>query len=109
MRAPASKLATAEDLRGLGDARFEVIGGKPSNAKNDLVDKLRAYQRARVPHYWIIDPDLQVLTVYRYRSGTYEVALTAGREETVHAEPFEAVALSVGVFFGDDTPPPAGR
>jgi hypothetical protein len=52
---------------------------------------------------------LQVLTVYRYGSETYEVALTAGRDETVHAEPFDAVALFVGVFFGDDTPPPAGR
>jgi Uma2 family endonuclease len=74
----------------------------PSNAKNDLVDKLRAYRRVQVPHYWIVDPDLQVLTVYRYGNETYEVALTAGRDETVYAEPFDAVPLAVGVFFGDE-------
>lgn len=66
-----------------------------SNAKNGLVDKLRAYQRAQVPHYWIVDPDQEVLTIYRFGTQTYEVALTAGRDETVHAEPFEAVPMSV--------------
>ena len=74
----------------------------PSNAKTDLVDKLRAYQRARVPHYWIVDPEEQVLTVYRFGTETYEVALTAGRDETVRAEPCESVELAVGVFFGDE-------
>jgi Uma2 family endonuclease len=73
-----------------------------SNARNDLVDKLRAYQRAEAPHYWIVDPDQEVLTAYRFGSGTYEVALTAGRDETVRAEPFGEVDLRVGVFFGDD-------
>ena len=72
----------------------------PSNARTDLVDKLRAYQRAKVPHYGIADPVQQVLTVDRYGNGTYEVALTAGREETVNAEPFDAVPFPVAVFFG---------
>ena len=73
-----------------------------SNAKTDLVDKLRVYQRDSIPHYWIVDPVEQVLTVYRHSGSTYEVALTAGREETVHAEPFDAVALPVGILCGDD-------
>ena len=74
----------------------------PSNAKNDLVHKLRAYQRAGVPHYWIVDPDEQVLTVYRHGGSRYEVVLTATGDEVVNAEPFEAVSLPVGVFFGAD-------
>jgi Uma2 family endonuclease len=73
-----------------------------SNARTDLVDKLRVYARAAVPHYWIADPDEEVLTVYRHRGSTYEVALTAARGETVRAEPFESVELPVGVLFGDD-------
>lgn len=74
----------------------------PSNAKTDLVSKLRVYQRAAVPHYWIVDPDAQVLTVYRHRGTSYEVALTATRGELVRAEPFDDVELPVGLLFGDD-------
>lgn len=73
-----------------------------SNARTDLVEKLRVYQRAGIPHYWIVDPVAQVLPVYRHGGKSYEVASTAGRDETVHAEPFDAVPLPVGVFFGDD-------
>ncbi|MDQ3030859.1 MAG: Uma2 family endonuclease [Myxococcota bacterium] len=76
-----------------------------SNARRDLVDKLRVYQRAGVPHYWIIDPQEQVLTVYRHSGATYEVALTATRGETIHAEPFDAVPLPVAILFGDDPEP----
>ena len=74
----------------------------PSNARTDLVHKLRAYLRAGVPHYWIADPRDAVLSVYRHAGARYELALTASRDEVVHAEPFEEVELPVGVFFGLD-------
>lgn len=73
-----------------------------SNAKTDLVDKLRVYQQAGIPHYWIVDPAEEVLTVLRHRGAAYEVALTAGRDDIVHAEPFDAVPFPVGILFGDD-------
>ena len=73
-----------------------------SNARNDLVAKLRTYQRAGVPHYWIVDPEECVLTVYRNTGRTFEVALTATRGETLCVEPFDAVELPVGLLFGDD-------
>lgn len=73
-----------------------------SNARTDLVDKLRVYQRAQVPHYWIVDPAERVLSVYRNTGPTFEVVLTATRGETVHAEPFEQVPFPVGILFGDD-------
>lgn len=74
----------------------------PSNARTDLVHKLRAYLRAGVPHYWVVDPDEQVLSVFRRGESRYELALTATRDEVVRAEPFEDVELPVGVFFGLD-------
>lgn len=73
-----------------------------SNARTDLVDKLRVYQRAQVPHYWIVDPAERVLAVYRNTGKTFEVVLTATRGETVNAEPFEQVPFPVGILFGDD-------
>ena len=72
-----------------------------TNAEHDLGEKLFAYQRAGVPHYWIIDPEHETLTVYRLTGEGYVLALTAGRQERVHAPPFEDVELAIGELFGD--------
>ena len=72
--------------------------------KQPRVKKLRLYHRVAVPHYWIIDPRDATLTVMRWSPEGYVTLLRAGREETVRAEPFEAVQVAVGTFFGDDPP-----
>ena len=74
----------------------------PSNASTDTVTKMGAYHRAQVPHYWIIDPRDQTLAVYRFTKDGYLHVLGAKRGDRVNAEPFAAIELQVGVFFGDD-------
>ncbi len=73
-----------------------------SNAATDQVDKFRVYATAGVPFYWISDPERKILTVYRLEQREYVVALQAKQGETVNAPPFEAVALRVGLLFGED-------
>ncbi|MFT3773094.1 MAG: Uma2 family endonuclease [Minicystis sp.] len=73
-----------------------------SNASNNLVKKLRVYHRAEVPHYWIVDPQHETLTVLRWTPDGYLTALTAGRGDRVRAEPFAAIELPVGALFGDE-------
>jgi Uma2 family endonuclease len=73
-----------------------------SNAAADQVDKFRVYAASGVPFYWISDPSRKILTVYRLDGAGYAVALQAKHGETVHAPPFEAVPLRVGLLFGDD-------
>jgi len=70
-----------------------------SNAQNDLVRKLRTLQRAGVPHYWLVDPEHRTLTVLRWMPEGYLAALTAGGDDVVRAEPFEAVELDLSVLF----------
>jgi Uma2 family endonuclease len=74
----------------------------PSNASNDTVKKKRVYHQNQVPHYWLLDPVQETLSVLRWSQDGYVEVLNAIRGERVRAEPFEAVELSVGVFFGDD-------
>jgi Uma2 family endonuclease len=83
----------------------EIIS--PSNAGNDLVKKKRIYYQHHVPHYWIIDPRDESLTVLRWTPDGYTEVLVAQRGERVRPEPFGEVDLAVGVLFGDDddTPP----
>lgn len=73
-----------------------------SNARHDLVKKMRVYHRAAVPHYWIVDPDRETLSVYRFTVDGYLMALMAEPGELVRAEPFGEVELDVGALFGDE-------
>ncbi|MEM9460955.1 MAG: Uma2 family endonuclease [Myxococcota bacterium] len=75
-----------------------------SNRRHDLIKKKRTYHRCQVPHYWIIDPAEETVAVHRWSADGYIEVLAAQRGERVRAEPFEAVELEVGTFFGDDDP-----
>ncbi len=74
----------------------------PSNASHDRVRKLGVYHRAEVPHYWIVDPREETLTVMRWSSEGYVTVRAARRGEVVRAEPFDAIEIEVGTLFGDD-------
>ncbi|MEP7120371.1 MAG: Uma2 family endonuclease [Byssovorax sp.] len=74
----------------------------PSNASNDTVKKKRVYHQHRVPHYLLLDPVQETLSVLRWSPDGYVEVLNAMRGERVRAEPFEAVELQIGVLFGED-------
>lgn len=74
----------------------------PSTASSDRVDKLQAYFRAGVPHYWLLDPTEGTLEVYRRTDLAYALVLTAKRGQRVQPEPFEAEAFEVNELLGDD-------
>lgn len=73
-----------------------------SNRRDDLIKKKRGYHRHGVPHYWLVDPIEETLSVLRWSADGYVEVLIADRTERVRAEPFEAVELAVGYLFGDD-------
>ncbi len=66
--------------------------------------KLAAYHRAGIPHYWVVDPIAQTLTVFRRGADGegYETVRTAGRSDVVKPEPFEAAELHVVDLFGGE-------
>ena len=68
----------------------------------DMGPKRLGYHRAKLEHYWLLDPQNSTLTVLRWTPDGYLVALVAGRGERVHAAPFEAIEIDVGQLLGDD-------
>lgn len=74
----------------------------PSRPSKDTISNMRLYHRAGVPHYWIVDPRDETLTVHRWGPEGFVHLLGAQRGERVRAEPFMEVELSVGALFGDD-------
>jgi len=73
-----------------------------SNARNDRVKKMRVYHRFAVPHCWLVDPDEQTISVFRWTPDGYLLALAAEHGERIRAEPFDEVELSVSALFGED-------
>lgn len=66
-----------------------------SNASNDRVRKLRGLHRYGVPHYWLLDPEEGTLSVLRWAEPGYLTVLVATVDETVRAEPFESIEISL--------------
>ena len=67
----------------------------PSNSRRDRVEKVRLFHLAGVGHYWMLDPEEQVLTVLERDEDSYRVALVASGTEQVRASPFPDLAFSV--------------
>lgn len=70
--------------------------------RRDLLTKMSIYHSFDVPHYWILDPVAGALRVHRWQPQGYLVVLDARRGQTVRAEPFDLIEISVGGLFDDD-------
>jgi Uma2 family endonuclease len=68
----------------------------PSTAAIDKGRKMGSYAREGVKHLWLVDPALKSLDTYRLENGRWLLLGTHVGEVTVHAEPFEALALNLG-------------
>ena len=71
----------------------------PSTARLDRLKKLAVYAREGVSHAWLVDPVLETLEVLRLHEGHWTIVLAAGGEETVRAEPFEAIEIELGALW----------
>jgi Uma2 family endonuclease len=72
----------------------EVVS--PSTGRIDRSRKMQIYARDGVSHLWLVDPLLETLETYRTESGRWLVVGTPAGEDTVRAEPFDAVELQLG-------------
>ncbi|MGE6756507.1 Uma2 family endonuclease [Corallococcus interemptor] len=73
----------------------------PSTRLLDRQVKLPVFAREGVGHVWFIDPVRRTLEVFRLEAGQYVHLATHSGTGPVHAEPFEAVALKLGVLWDE--------
>ena len=71
----------------------------PSTERLDRDKKLRVYQRAGVQYAWLIDPIARTLEVLGVTATTWTPLARHREAEVVHAAPFEAVALELGMLW----------
>jgi Uma2 family endonuclease len=87
-----------EDRFWLGaDLALEVVSkDKP---ERDLVDKRADYAEARVPEYWIVNPQTETITVLRLRDSVYEEAGTYRRGDAAVSILLPEFSISVADLF----------
>jgi Uma2 family endonuclease len=82
------------------DLALEIVS--PDNPERDLVQKRTDYAEARVPEYWIVNPQTETITVLRLREDTCEEAGQFRRGETAVSVLMPDFSVVVdGVFDAD--------
>jgi Uma2 family endonuclease len=75
--------------------------GSPSTRRRDETIKRHLYERSGVQEYWIVDPDVDVVRVYRPGDGSYtrplELSLEAG--DTLTTPLLPGLELPLGQIF----------
>jgi len=71
----------------------EVVS--PTTGRVDRVRKMPVYARERVQHVWLVDPLMRTLEVYRLEGQCWVVVNTYGGEDSIRAEPFQALELDL--------------
>jgi Uma2 family endonuclease len=78
--ARAAEALTPQHVRGVPELVVEI--GSPGTRKRDETIKRRLYERAGVSEYWVVDPELDAIRVYRRDGDAFarviELAADAG-------------------------------
>jgi Uma2 family endonuclease len=73
-----SNILTAPNVQGAPDLVIEI--GSPSTRQRDETIKRRLYERSDVIEYWIVDPDIEVVRVYRRNGDSFARPTELSRE-----------------------------
>jgi Uma2 family endonuclease len=74
----AAAVITPLHVRGVPELVVEI--GSPGTRKRDETTKRRLYERAGVAEYWVVDPDTDVVRVYRRERDGFERPAELSRE-----------------------------
>ncbi len=66
-----------------------------SHPRKDRLQKLQIYQRAGVPHYWIVDPDQRTLECFSLRDGIYALVAGGMDDDVVCSPDFSGLRVSL--------------
>ena len=97
----ATDILTAKHVTGAPDIVVEI--GSPSTRKRDETIKRRLYERSGVSEYWVVDPDLDVVRVYRNRDGRFDrpVELRADAGDVLTSPHLDGLEMPVGRIFAE--------
>lgn len=78
----------------------------PSNRAHDVIRKRRTYERFQVPEYWVVDKEIEAITVYRLEAGRYArgVEYAAARGDRLTTPALPGLEIELACLFRDLPP-----
>jgi Uma2 family endonuclease len=94
-----SRFITAKNVQGPPDLAIEILS--PSTKSRDKRLKRDLYERAGVREYWLVDPDADIVNVYRRnRDEPFQEPLEYGRGQSLSSPLFPDLELSIDKVLG---------
>ncbi|MGE3844019.1 MAG: Uma2 family endonuclease [Vicinamibacterales bacterium] len=99
--ARAEQVLTAANVRGAPELVIEI--GSPSTRRRDETTKRRLYERCGVSEYWVVDPELDVVRVYRRLGDRFDRPVELSREagDTLTTPLLPGMELALDRLFTD--------
>lgn len=97
-----STLADAPFTTVRPDWLCEVLSG--STEIRDRTVKKRIYAEHSIEHLWLVDPRLQLLEAFELREGFWTAIGTWNSDDTVRAQPFDAIEFNLADLWPLDPP-----
>jgi Uma2 family endonuclease len=95
----ASKVLTEKNVQGAPNLVVEI--GSPSTRKRDETIKRRLYERFGEAEYWVIDPEIDAIKVYRRDGDRYQrvAELTVEAGDTLTSPLLPGLSLQLSKIF----------
>ncbi|MBF0463969.1 MAG: Uma2 family endonuclease [Nitrospirae bacterium] len=84
-------------VRGVPDLIIEIVSTGTYNRDTSIKKKI--YEKYRVPEYWIVIPQLQIIEVFTIVNGRYEQFCIAELEGSVTSKVIEGLTVNVRDIF----------
>jgi Uma2 family endonuclease len=81
-------------MEGPPDLCVEIIS--PSSQTLDRKQKFKQYEKGKVAHYWIIDPDSKTIEGYKLSGGKYRLSGKGKSDEVIQLPPFPDLQIPLG-------------
>ena len=97
--ARAAEALTPQHVRGVPELVIEI--GSPGTRKRDETVKRRLYERTGVLEYWVVDPELDTIRVYRRESEAFARVseLSVDADDVLRTELLPALDVPLGRVF----------
>jgi Uma2 family endonuclease len=86
-------------INGAPQLVVEVLS--PFNRSKDRLQKLQLYQKSKVLHYWIVDPEDKTMECYQLKDGLYSLVAFGIDHELLEHQNFEGLRIELGKLWPD--------
>jgi Uma2 family endonuclease len=78
-------------MEGPPDLCVEIVS--PSSVAVDRKQKFKQYEKGKVAHYWIVDPEAETIEGYKLTGGKYRAAGHGKKDDVVRLPPFPGLDI----------------